>query len=119
MASWSATNFVPLVILSQALWLGSSEGKSAIPVDLVLEPFFADQLVHDVDLGAEHLRKASFQLFQAPEVIEAASGKAFAEADRDIYIGTRSGFVTRDGAEQRQPYDTCIFERLFVGAQRG
>jgi hypothetical protein len=72
-----------------------SEGKGAIPVYLVLESLLADRLRNYVNPGAEHLRKASFQLFQTPEIIETATGKAFAEADRDIDIGIRPGAAAR------------------------
>jgi hypothetical protein len=80
------------------------EGKSAIPVYLVLKPFLPYRLRHYVNLGPENLRKSSFQLFETPEVIEATRGETFAEADRDIDIsesGPASSRATEPNSDKR------------------
>jgi len=59
----------------------------------VLESLFADGFRHYIHLGAEGLRKAPFQLFKAPEIIDAARGKTFAG------VGIRPG----TGGRRRKP----------------
>jgi len=50
---------------------GFSEGKGAVPIDLLLEALFAYRLFDNVYRAAKNCGKAFFQLIHSTEVVEA------------------------------------------------
>ena len=92
---------------------GLSVGKSAVPVDLPLKTFFAHRFLDYVHLAAEQLREMMLEIFQAAEIVKAASRKVLRQPNRYIDIAG-TGIPPRGGTEQRNTHYASSAEFLFV-----
>jgi hypothetical protein len=102
--------------MSSSRRAGFSEGKGAVPINLSLEPLFANRLFDNIHLAAENFRKAAFEIVQAADVIETSGREILTQAHHDIDI-LRGVLSTGDRAEKGHAYHASSAELLFVRLQ--
>jgi hypothetical protein len=104
--------------MSSRRWIGLSEGKGAVPVDLGLKTLLACGFFDNIHPATQNAGQPRFQFAQAAEIMEATLREAFTQADGDIDIVSRS-FATCDRAKQGNTHHPSLAEFPFMRLQRG